>query len=68
MNNFPTLFEPLERPTSIYVAYCRKTQNAFAFFSPQLYEFINTVPIIYLSIYITCQELMARVQTPGVLC
>ena len=52
MNSFPNLFDHLERRTSIYITYCRKTQNVFAFFSDQLYELINTVPMIYLLIYI----------------
>jgi len=34
MNSFSTLFDTLERPTSIYITNCRKTQNLFAFFSP----------------------------------
>ena len=67
MNSFPTLFDTLERPTSIYIANCKKTQNLFAFVSPQLYELVNAIPIIYLSIYITYQELIARVKTPGML-
>jgi len=52
MNSFPTLFDPLEHPTSIYIAYWRQTQILFTLFSPKLYELINsTVPMIYLSIY-----------------
>jgi len=68
LNSFPTQFDSLEYPTSIYIENIGKTQNIFAFLSPWLYELKNTVPIIYLSIYITYQELRASGQTPGMLC